>query len=134
MLLGRHLVLIQQILLALLELHGLGLGLLVVLAAVSTVGLVLGASQVRRDHVFGNFLIYEIGSFLAGLLRRTLELLELLTVVLVLFRRLLVSRLCHRAVVPVELSLLVIVVVWLSQTVLVETFAYIAHNSIKILV
>lgn len=52
--------LIQEILLALLELHGFRLRLLVVLAAISTVGLVFGASQVGWDDVLGNFLIYEI--------------------------------------------------------------------------
>jgi hypothetical protein len=59
-LLGWHLVLIEKILLALLELHGLGLRLLVVLAAVAAVGLVVGASQVGWHNVLGNFLIDEI--------------------------------------------------------------------------
>lgn len=52
--------LIEKILLALLELHGLGLRLLVVLAAVAAVGLVVGASQVGWHNVLGNFLIDEI--------------------------------------------------------------------------
>ena len=52
--------LIEKIFLALLELHGFWLRLLVVLAAVSAVGLVLGASQVGWHHVLSNFLIYEI--------------------------------------------------------------------------
>ena len=52
--------LIKEILLALLELHGLRLGLLVVLAPVATVGLLFRARQVRWGDVLGNFLIDEI--------------------------------------------------------------------------
>lgn len=72
LLLRRHLMLIEEILLALLELHGLRLRLLVVLAAVCAVSLVVGASQMDWNAVLGNFLIDEIRTLLACLLGRAL--------------------------------------------------------------
>ena len=52
--------LIEKILLALLELHGFRLWLLVVLASIAAVGLLFGASYVDRHHVLSDFLIDEI--------------------------------------------------------------------------